>query len=43
MESKLVLTYTPDKKDYVKASRALAKKTILFIIGADPHTAFQGV
>ncbi len=32
MESKLVLTYTPDKKDYVKASRALAKKTILFII-----------
>ncbi|MEA3327320.1 MAG: hypothetical protein U9R53_08435 [Chloroflexota bacterium] len=32
MESKLELTYTPEKKDYVKASRALAKKTTLFII-----------
>ena len=32
MESKLKITYKPDKKDYVRASRALAKKTLVFLI-----------
>ena len=34
MDSKLVIKYTPEKKDYVRASRAMAKKTLLFLIMA---------
>ncbi len=32
MEPKLEITYTPEKKDYVKASRTLAMKTKMFLI-----------
>jgi len=32
MQPKLEITYTPEKKDYVKASRTLAMKTKMFLI-----------